>query len=378
MLSHRQRLRCRVDTDVETMNIRLKPIQEQVIVVTGASSGIGLVTARMAAKLGARLVLSARNEAALQQVTLEINGHEANGGEADFVAGDVADEAAVRRVADRAIDRFGRIDTWINCAGVSIYGRIIDVSLEDQRRLFETNFWGVAIGSRIAVGHLGKNGGALINIGSILSDRAIPLQGMYCASKHAVKAYTDALRMEVEHDGLPISVTLVKPGSVDTPYAEHAKNYLPNEPKNSPFAYAPEVVAETILYCAEHPVRDVFAGGAAKAVSMLGNLAPRLTDRIMKHTMFTAQQSDQADQDRLDNGLYSSAGGLQERSGRALYIAESSLYTQASLHPMVTGAVAALAVAALISIFRHGGSKSLNGHGYGMRPPQSRTNQDFW
>jgi NAD(P)-dependent dehydrogenase (short-subunit alcohol dehydrogenase family) len=250
------------------------------------------------------------------------------------------------------------------------------VSLEDQRRLFETNFWGVTIGSRIAVEHLRKNGGALINIGSILSDRAIPLQGIYCASKHAVKAYTDALRMEVEHDGLPISVTLVKPGSVDTPYTEHAKNYLPNEPQNAPPTYAPEVVAETILYCAEHPVRDVFAGGGAKVVSMFGSLAPRLLDKIMENTMFTAQQSDQADQDRQDNGLYSPARGLQERGGRALYVAESSLYTQASLHPLVTGAIAALAGATLISIFRRG--SSTNGHGRRMRPVRSRTNEDFW
>ena len=343
--------------------------------VTGASSGIGLVTARMATRRGARVMLTARNEKALQQLVQKINGESSRDRIAAFVAGDVADEAVVRRAADQAIDQFGCIDTWINCAGISIYGPVLDVSLEDQRRLFETNFWGVAIGSRIAVKYLRKNGGALINIGSILSDRAIPLQGIYCASKHAVKAYTDSLRMEVEHDGLPISVTLVKPGSVDTPYAEHAKNYLPNEPQNAPPTYAPEVVAETILYCAEHPVRDVFAGGGAKVVSMFGSLAPRLMDKIMENTMFTVQQSDQADQDRQDNGLYSPARGLQERGGRALYVAESSLYTQASLHPVMTGAVAALAGAALISIVRRGSS---NGHGRRMRPAQSRTNEDFW
>src|SRR6188768_123670 len=212
------------------MNIRFKPLKEQVIVITGASSGIGLVTARMAAQRGARVMLTARNEAALRQLTEEINGQEingseSNGGVADFVAGDIAEEAIVRRVGDQAIDRFGGIDTWINCAGVSIYGPVLDVSLEDQRRLFETNFGGVVIGSRIAVGHLRKKGGALINIGSTLSDRAVPLQGIYCASKHAVKAYTDSLRMGLEHDGVPISVTLIKPGAIDTPYAEHAKNY---------------------------------------------------------------------------------------------------------------------------------------------------------
>src|SRR5690349_1349858 len=219
----------------------LKPVQDQVIVITGASSGIGLVTARMAAKRGARVVLTARNYEALEQVTREINGDESSGGMAAFVAADVADESGLRRVAEEAVSRFGRIDTWVNGAGVSVYGRLLDLSIDDQRRVFETNVWGVVMGCRVAIPHL-RNGGALITIGSILSDRAIPLQGIYCASKHAVKAYTDALRMEVEHDGLPISVTLVKPGSIDTPYAEHAKNYLPNEPKNASPTYAPEVV----------------------------------------------------------------------------------------------------------------------------------------
>lgn len=361
------------------MNIRLKPLKDQVLVLTGASSGIGLVTARMAAQRGARVMLTARNETALRQLTEEINGQEINGSEpnggvAGFVAGDVADEAVVRLVAKQAIDRFGRIDTWINCAGVSIYGPVLDVSLEDQRRLFETNFWGVVIGSRIAVEHLRKKGGALINVGSTLSDRAIPLQGIYCASKHAVKAYTDSLRMELEHDGLPISVTLVKPGAIDTPYAEHAKNYLPNEPKNPPPAYAPEVVAEAILHCAEYPVRDVFAGGGGKMMSMLGHWAPRLTDKIMEHSMFDLQQSDQADHARQDNGLYRSATGLQERGGRHPYVAESSLYTQASLHPMVTAAVTAVAGAVLVSLFRRGGS---NGHSR-ARSMRTRRNEDLW
>jgi short-subunit dehydrogenase len=338
------------------MNVPLKSLHDQVIVLTGASSGIGLVTAREAAQRGARLMLTARNDTALEQLTRELNGHWSNGLVADFIAGDVAEEAVLRRVAERAIHRFGRIDTWINCAGVSIYGPLLDVSLEDQRRLFETNFWGVVIGSRIAVEHLRKQGGALINVGSTLSDRAVPLQGIYCASKHAVKGFTDSLRMEIEHDGLPIAVTLIKPGAIDTPYSEHAKNYLPNESQNPPPAYAPEVVAQTILYCAEHPVRDVFAGGGGKMISMLGHWAPRLTDKIMERTMFTVQQTQEADLDRQDNGLYGSVSRLQERGGRALYVAESSLYTQASLHPMVTAAVTLFLGAALVSAFPRGSS----------------------
>jgi NAD(P)-dependent dehydrogenase (short-subunit alcohol dehydrogenase family) len=141
------------------MTVRLKPIKEQVIVITGASSGIGLVTARMAAKRGARVMLTARNHDALKQLADEIVANESDGGMAAFLAADVADEAALRRVADEAVSRFGRIDTWVNGAGVSVYGRLTDVSLEDQRRVFETNFWGVVIGSRIAIPHL-RAGGA--------------------------------------------------------------------------------------------------------------------------------------------------------------------------------------------------------------------------
>jgi NAD(P)-dependent dehydrogenase (short-subunit alcohol dehydrogenase family) len=160
---------------------------------------------------------------------------------------DVGREQDVRRIAEDTIRRFGGFDAWVNNAGVSIYGRLLDVSIEDQRKLFETNFWGVVYGSRVACDVMRRRGGALINIGGALSDRAIPLQGTYCASKHAVKAYTDALRMELEKEGAPISVTLIKPSAIDTPYKRHAKNYLLVEPDNPPPVYAPELVAEAIF-----------------------------------------------------------------------------------------------------------------------------------
>ena len=328
----------------------LKPVKDQVIVITGASSGIGLVTARMAAHRGARVVLTARNHEALQEAAEEITGDESNGGMATFLAADVSDESAVRRVAEEAVSRFGRIDTWVNGAGVSVYGRLTDISMEDQRRLFETNFWGVVIGSRIAVPYL-REGGALINIGSIFSDRAVPLQGIYCASKHAVKGFTDSLRMELEHDRLPISVTLIKPYSIDTPYSEHAKNYLAMEPAFPLPVYAPEVVAKAILHCAEHPTRDVYAGGSAKILSTIGNLAPRLTDKIMT-SLFEMQLSDRPEEDRTNNSLYAPTTGLRERGGRAAYVAETSLYTQASLHPLLTGAALAATGLTLASWLR--------------------------
>jgi len=335
------------------MNVRLKNLNEQVMVITGASSGIGLATARMAAGRGVRLALASRNEQALRRLTDEIN--EA-GGQAIYAVADVADEQALRGVADKTVERFGGFDTWVNNAGVSIYGRLTDVPIEDMRKLFETNFWGVVYGSRIAAEHLRHRGdgagGALINIGSTLSDRAIPLQGMYSASKHAVKGFTDALRMELEHAGAPISVTLIKPGAIDTPYKEHAKNFLSTEPENPPPVYAPEVVARAILHCAEHPVRDLFAGGGGKAISLMGKYAPRLTDKLMEWTTFDLQRRDRPERDREHNSLYKPANGLRERGGYDGHVAESSLYTAASLHPVITGAAALGAGLALRALWR--------------------------
>jgi short-subunit dehydrogenase len=315
------------------MKIKLKNLEEQVIVITGASSGIGLVTARLAAKRGARLILNARNEEALRLITNDIN--EA-GGAAEFVAGDVGKLDDVRRMADEATRRFGGFDTWVNNAGVSIYGHVLDQSLEDQRRLFDTNYWGVVHGSMVACETLRTRGGALINIGSVLSDRAIPIQGTYCASKHAVKGYTDALRMELEKEGAPISVTLIKPSAIDTPYRLHAKNLMPVEPLNPPPVYAPETVAETILYCAENPERDVYVGGGGKALSAFGYYAPRGTDKVMTATMFDLQQSDQPRSAKREDSLHAPSEDGAERGGYPGHVAESSVYTKASLHPVLT------------------------------------------
>lgn len=136
---------------------------------------------------------------------------------------DVADERQVEAIAEAAVGAFGRIDTWVNNAAVSMYGRVAQISIEDMRRQMDVNYWGQVYGSRAALPYLRRQGGALINVGSALSDRAIPLQGGYCAAKHALKAFTDALRMELEEEGAPISVTLVKPASVDTPFFDKAR-----------------------------------------------------------------------------------------------------------------------------------------------------------
>jgi short-subunit dehydrogenase len=331
------------------MAVKLKRINEQVIVITGASSGIGLTTARMAAEQGASLVLAARNEDALRKLTEEIN---ASGGRAVYVVADVGTEGDVKKVAAEALNKFGGFDTWVNNAGVSIYGKLEDVPVDDMRQVFETNFWGTVYGSLVAASNLKSKGGAIINVGSTLSDRAIPIQGIYCASKHAVKGFTDALRMELEAEDAPISVTLIKPSAIDTPYKEHAKNYLGVQPENPPPVYAPETVAEAILHCAENPVRDVFVGGGGKALSVVGKYAPRLTDKYMETTMISQQKSDEPANGRSDDGLFESHdSSLRERGDYDGHVSESSLYTKASLHPLVTGAAVALGAAGLAYTF---------------------------
>ncbi|HWJ93638.1 MAG TPA: SDR family NAD(P)-dependent oxidoreductase, partial [Telluria sp.] len=180
------------------MSVKLRNINEQVMVITGATSGIGLTTARMAAEQGAKLVLVARSADALDDLASELRR---KGTQVSTVAADVGDPSEVERVGQTAMERFGRIDTWVNNAGISVFGRIEDVSLADQHKVFQTNFWGVVYGSLEAVKRMKmRGGGAIINLGSEVSDRAIPLQGIYSASKQAIKAYTDSLRMELEKE----------------------------------------------------------------------------------------------------------------------------------------------------------------------------------
>lgn len=324
------------------MKIKLKPLDEQVIVITGASSGIGLATAYEAADKGARLVLAARSEDDLARITEEINK---KGGEAIFVVADVGVQQDVEKIADAAKKYYGHFDTWVNDAGVSIYGRLDQVSDEDNRRLFDTNFWGVVYGSQIAARELKQRGGAIINIGSELSDMAIQIQGMYSASKHAVKGFTDALRIELEEEDAPVAVTLIKPAGINTPYTEHAKNYMDKAATLPPPVYKPEEVAYAILKAAVKPYRDIPVGGASKMMSTLNQIVPSAMDLLSEKMMGTMQQNDGSPRHHRD-GLHQAAGGGRVH-GDYEGMTMRSAYTRAILNPVVTSVIALAAAAGL-------------------------------
>jgi NADP-dependent 3-hydroxy acid dehydrogenase YdfG len=317
--------------------VKLKPLFDQVVVITGASSGIGLATAKLAAQRGAKVVLAARSRDALARAVDEIN-QTAGPGSAAFVEADVGRHEENEKIAAFAIQRFGRIDTWVNNAGVLVFGRLEELAEADMRQLFETNFWGVVHGSLVAVRHLKASGGALINVGSLESDRGLPLQGIYAASKHAVKGFTDVLRMELQAEAAPISVTLVKPGTIATPLPEHARTYGDKEPQFPPPHYSPEEVARTILAAAERPVRVAYVGGAARAFGIVAAVAPRAVDWVSQRFLQPGQISDRP-VTPTDN-LHAGQAEGRAHGDRTNGAGRPSLYSVAARNPVATVAVA--------------------------------------
>ncbi|WP_426020415.1 SDR family oxidoreductase [Brevundimonas sp. DWR2-3-1b1] len=326
------------------MTLRQKPLDQQTIVITGATSGIGLATAKGAAARGAAIVLAARTEEALKTVASEIT---AEGGRAVFIVADVGDEGQVQAVVDKALDAFGGFDTWINAAGVGVYGELMDLPTDEHRHLFQTNYWGVVYGSKAAVRHFEtrEGGGTLINVGSINSDFAIPLLGAYAASKHAVKGFTDALRMELQHARAPVQITLIKPSGIGTPFSEHARNHTDNEPQVAPPVYAPEVVARAILHTVTHPVRSVTVGGAGRVMVGSAQFMPHLMDRFFGWSMPKVQQSDapKTPGDNLFEGR--SEGRLYRAQGPGRGF---STYTTAVNRPLLSAGLLGIAAAGVL------------------------------
>lgn len=277
-----------------------RPLNEQVIVITGASSGMGRATALEFGREGAIVVLAARNVLALEEVAQEIK---AAGSQAVVIPTDVSDQAAVADLAQKTISLFGRIDTWINVASVALYASIEDSTIEEFERIIQVNLLGVIYGCKAVLPYMRQQGqGTIINFGSVVSHMAIPLLAAYSASKQGVKGFTDALRLEMEHEKTGIQVTLVMPAGINTPFFNHARSKLGVKPQPMPPVYQPEVVAKAVVQAAIHPKRDIYGGGASWIFSVLERLSPSIVDRLLMtgNMIIRSQKSNQPD-DGIDN-----------------------------------------------------------------------------
>lgn len=314
---------------MSNLSFKPKPLHQQTIVITGASSGIGLATAKLAAKKGAKVVLSSRNGDELHNCVDEINRE---GGNALAVMADVTRLEDLIRLKDETQAAFGSIDTWINNAGTSLFGYLMDTDMSEERKVFETNFWGTRMGCTVALEAMKAKGGTIINLGSEVSVASQPLLGMYSASKHALKAFTEALRSELKDRKIPIAVSLIRPTAIDTPFAEHAANRLPaGEPSLPSPQYSPELCAEAILKCAEKPQRDVYVGGPAKLSAIMDTFFPALKDLVAETRMKELKKGTKSVHHTMDENLHHppSVEG-QERGHNSGKKLNNSIYTDIS------------------------------------------------
>jgi NAD(P)-dependent dehydrogenase (short-subunit alcohol dehydrogenase family) len=256
-----------------------RALSQQVVVITGASSGVGRETALHLAQRGATVVAAARNSEALTTLCQEI---ERLGGTATAVTTDVSEWSQVEDLARQAVDVHGRIDTWINCAAVSLYGTVSQVEVGEIDRVIDVILRGQIYGMKAALAVMQPAGtGTIINVASALAVRSVPLQSAYCAAKAGIRGFAQTLRMELEHEQIPVSVCTVLPSSINTPLFEHARSYLAVKPMPVPPIYEPAVVAGAILAVAQNPQDEVVVGGGGKMLTLVERFAPRLADQLL-------------------------------------------------------------------------------------------------
>ncbi len=282
------------------MRTQLKPLAEQTIAIMGASSGIGRATAKLAAARGANVVVAARSGEGLDSLVEEITRA---GGRAVAQPADTTEWDDVRSVVERAERQYGGLDTWVHAAAVTMYAPLEEIEPDEFRRVIDVNLVGQAFGAKAAIPALRRRGGgALVHVSSILGKRSFPLQAAYCASKHGVNGLLESLRVELEHEGLPISVTNVMPATINTPFFDKAGSRIGVRPTGPPPVYQPEAVAEAILSAAQHPVRDVVVGGASALPQLLTQaVAPRVMDLVSLVAGFATQRTDEARPDTAGN-----------------------------------------------------------------------------
>ena len=295
------------------MKIVLKPIGVQVVVVFGASSGIGRLAALHFAARGAKLCVAARSEEGLKSLTEEI---EAQGGEAFYVVADAADFEQVKTVAEKCVERYGRLDTWIHTAAAFLFASVEETEPEEYERVLKVNLLGQIYGAKAALPHMKHFGGALIHVSSVEAIRTAPYQSAYGASKHALNGFLQVLRVELAHERIPVSVTQILPAAVNTPIYEKGRNKMPFKMRPVPPVYHPQVVVDAIAHAAENPVRDFVAGAAGLGVVYAERVSPALADFFSETIGFVGQNGGEKDsREQFRDNLFEPISGYDTVEG---------------------------------------------------------------
>jgi NAD(P)-dependent dehydrogenase (short-subunit alcohol dehydrogenase family) len=275
-------------------------VPADVVVITGASAGVGRATAIAFAQRGAHIGLLARGHAGLESAKRDV---EAAGGKALVLPTDVSDPNQIEAAAQQVEEHFGPIDIWVNCAMVSIFSPVKQMTAEEFKRVTEVTYLGYVYGTLTALKRmLTRDRGVIVQVGSALAYRGIPLQAAYCAAKHAIQGFHDSLRTELLHDGSNVRVTMVQLPALNTPQFRWVKSRLPHKAKPVPPIFQPEVAAEGILYAAEHTPRELYVGWPTVKAIFGDKLASGLLDRYLaKHGYQSQQTGEPADPDRPHN-----------------------------------------------------------------------------
>jgi NAD(P)-dependent dehydrogenase (short-subunit alcohol dehydrogenase family) len=297
----------------EQENERVGPPRGEVVVVTGASAGVGRAAVRAFAREGARIGLIARNRRRLEQAAVEV---EAAGGEALVLPLDVADALAVEQAAAAVEARFGPLDVWVNNAMVTVFSPVKEMTADDYRRVTEVTYLGVVHGTLAALRRmLPRDHGTIVQVGSALAYRAIPLQSAYCAAKHATQGFTESLRSELLHDGSRVRVHMVQMPALNTPQFRWSKSRMPRKAQPVPPIFQPEVAAEAILYSARSGRDELFVGLPTVKAIVADRVVPRLLDRYLARAGYDAQMTDEPEDMGRPNNLYATLDGDQAAHG---------------------------------------------------------------
>ncbi|MGW0805784.1 SDR family oxidoreductase [Nonomuraea sp. NPDC002799] len=333
----------------------MAPLRGRVVVVTGASGGVGRAVVRELGARGAKVALIARGTAGLGAAAVDVG---VEGGSGQVFEADIADYDQVRQAAERIEAEMGPISVWINTAFSSVFAKFTDISPEEFKRTTEVTYLGYVWGTKAALDHMGpRNAGAIVQTGSALSQRGIPLQSAYCGAKHAVKGFTESVRTELLADRSNIHITLVQLPAVNTPQFEWVLSKLRRHPQPVPPIYQPEVAARAIVYAAEHPERKEYWVGVSTAATLLAQrVAPALVDRYLAKTGVQSQQTDEKTPSGVSN-LWEPADENEDYGARGTFDDRSharSPQVWLSQHrgPVLLTLVAGAAAATLASLRR--------------------------